>query len=105
MTKHACVKEQSICETSFFVEAAVDTTRAAYCLIECPKCLRKALAASEARTHLLRELLEKAEILMSIQRCRVNYTPCINPDYCNARDACCAGDPECVPLMERKDVP
>jgi len=97
VTKHAHVKGQSICETTFFVESAVDTTRSAYFDTECPKCLRQALKASEARTHVLADLLSKAEIAHSTQRCRVNNTACINPSYCDARDACCAGDPDCKP--------
>jgi hypothetical protein len=97
VTKHAHVKEQTICETTFFVESVVDTTRSAYFAIDCPKCLRQALAASEARTHVLRDLLSKAEILLSTQRCRVYDTACLNPAYCDARDACCAGDPDCKP--------
>ena len=105
MTKHARVKDQPICETAFFVEGAVDTTRAAYFVIDCPKCLRKALAASEARSHVLRELLSKAETFMSTQRCHVHHTPCINPDYCKAREACGAGDPGCVPPTDPKDAP
>jgi hypothetical protein len=97
VTKHANVKGQSICETTFFVESAVDTTRAAFFDTECPKCLRQALRAAEARTHVLRELLSKAEAVHGSQRCRIYNTVCINPTYCDARDACCAGDPDCKP--------
>jgi len=61
VSRHARVKEQPMCETTFFVESVVDTTRSAYFDIDCPKCLRQALAASEARTHVLRELLGKLE--------------------------------------------
>ena len=95
MTKHANVKAQLLCETTFFVESCVDTTRSAYLDIDCPKCLRQALRASEARTHVLRELLSKVETTLSSQRCRLYDTPCLNPAYCDARDACCAGDPAC----------
>ena len=97
MTRHARVKDQSICETTFFIEVAVDATRAAYFSIDCPKCLRQALAASEARSHVLRELLAKADNIQSSLRCRIYDTPCVNPAYCDARDACCAGDPDCKP--------
>jgi hypothetical protein len=31
-------------------------------------------------------------------KCRVYDTECINDRFCRARDACCAGDMECVPL-------
>ena len=97
MTKHVHLREQTICETTFYVEALVDQTRAAYFSIDCPKCLRQALAASEARSHVLRELLSKAEIAVVSRRCRINDTVCLNPAYCDARDACCAGDPDCKP--------
>ena len=97
MTKHARVKEQSICETTFFLEALVDQTRSAYLSIDCPKCLRQALAASEARSHVLRELLAKLEVSVESRRCRIYDTACLNPSYCDARDACCAGDPNCKP--------
>jgi len=30
-------------------------------------------------------------------KCRIYDTDCINPRFCNERDACCAGDPECRP--------
>lgn len=61
MTKHAHVKEQSICEAPFFVADVDETTRAAYRGIDCAACLRQALAASEARTRAIRELLAKVE--------------------------------------------
>jgi hypothetical protein len=31
-------------------------------------------------------------------QCRVYDTLCVNDRFCRARDACCAGDMECVPL-------
>ena len=101
MIKHVHVREQVICETTFYIEALVDQTRSAYFAIDCPKCLRQALAASEARSHVLRELLAKAENIQSSQRCRIADTLCINPAYCEARDACCAGDPNCLPDREK----
>jgi HEPN domain-containing protein len=30
-------------------------------------------------------------------KCRIYDTNCINPRYCDERDACCAGDPDCRP--------
>lgn len=39
------------------------------------------------------------------RRCRVYDTECINPSYCDAHDACCAGDPDCVPPSGREEVP
>lgn len=103
MTKHAYDKNQTICTTPFFVEAIVDTARSAYLSIDCPKCLRQALAASEARTHVLRDLLSKVETALSTRRCWVLNTVCLNPAYCDARDACCAGDPDCKP--EGEEIP
>ena len=61
MTKHVIVKEQAICETTFFVEAIDETSRAAFHDINCPACLRRALAAAEHRTQMLRDLLTKVE--------------------------------------------
>jgi hypothetical protein len=29
----------------------------------------------------------------------------VNPNYCDARDACCAGDPNCVSLPRREETP
>ena len=61
MSKHVLVKEQAICETTFFVEFIDETTRSAYRDINCAACLRQALAAAEQRAHVIRELLAKAE--------------------------------------------
>ena len=61
MTKHVLVKEQSICETSFYVESIDETTRLAYRDINCAACLRQAIAASEQRTQAIRDLLVKVE--------------------------------------------
>ena len=61
MSKHVLVKEQAICETTFFVEAVDETTRSAFRDISCAACLRQALAAAEQRTQVLRELLARVE--------------------------------------------
>lgn len=61
MIKHVLVKEQAICETTFFVEAIDETTRLAYRNINCSACLSQALAAAEQRTQVLRELLANVE--------------------------------------------
>lgn len=53
----------AICETQGSVEAVVDATRAIFGSVECPDCLRRAIAESEARMHVLRELLDKVEAL------------------------------------------
>lgn len=57
MTKHVFVKEQAICETTFFVESVDETTRSAYRDINCAACLRQSLAAAGQRTQVLHELL------------------------------------------------
>lgn len=61
MTKHALVREQSICETTFFVESVDEMTRSAFRDISCRSCLLQAIAASEQRTLALRDLLAKME--------------------------------------------
>lgn len=61
MSKHVFVKQQAICETSFFVEEIDQMTRSAFRDIDCAGCLRKALAAAEQRTRVLCDLLTKVE--------------------------------------------
>ena len=61
MTKHVHIKHQSICESPFFVASADEMTRTAFHDIDCADCLRQALAAAEARTRAIRELLVKRE--------------------------------------------
>lgn len=61
MTKHVLLRDQAICETSFFVESVDESTRSTYRDINCAACLRKALGASEARTRVLLDLIVKVE--------------------------------------------
>jgi len=61
LIKHVIVKEQAICESTFFVASLDETTRLAFRDIDCPACLRQALAAAEQRVHALRDLLAKVE--------------------------------------------
>lgn len=61
MTKHVLVKEQAICETTFFIAALDESTRSAFRDIDCAVCLRQALAAAEQRVRALREFLAKVE--------------------------------------------
>ena len=61
MTKHVRVREEAICESTFFVESIDESTRLAYRDIDCAPCLRRALVAAEQRTQVLRELLAKVE--------------------------------------------
>ena len=53
----------SICATEGTVDQVVDATRAVFGYVGCPACLRRAIAETEARGHVLRELLEKLEAL------------------------------------------
>ena len=53
----------AICATQGTVDEVVDATRAVFGGVDCPGCLRRAVAESEARTHVLRELLDKVEVL------------------------------------------
>lgn len=53
----------SICVTEGTVDMVIDATRAVFCYVDCPDCLRRAIAETEARGHVLRELLEKVEVL------------------------------------------
>lgn len=57
MKKHVRINTQTICESTFFVESALDTTRSAWRDIDCRACLLQGIAASEARTTLLRDFL------------------------------------------------
>lgn len=102
-TKHVLLKELAICETSFFVESIDEMTRLAYRNIDCVACLQRAIAASEQRTSVIRDLLAKVEA--EVKWCRVYDTECINPTFCDARDACCAGDPDCTPLKRKSAAP
>ena len=61
MSKHALVKEQAICETTFFIESVDESTRTAFRCVECRACLLQAIAASEQRTQAIRDLLAKLE--------------------------------------------
>ena len=61
MRKHVFIRDQAICETSFFVESIDKTTRLAFRDIDCKACLLQAIAASEQRTLILRDLLATVE--------------------------------------------
>ena len=93
---HAVHRDQALCETSFFVEGVDEATRSTYRGIDCGPCLRRALAAAEQRASVLRDLLALAEGAPA-KWCRAHDAPCLNPSYCDARDACCVGDPDCRP--------
>ena len=97
--KHMFFLLSPICEMASAVESIGASTRTIFDSVNCPDCLRRSIADVEARAQVLRDLLAKVEAL-AIKRCSVYDTACVNPSYCAARDACCAGDPDC-----RAEVP
>jgi len=92
--KHMLFIERPICKMASAVESISDSTRTIFDGVNCPDCLRRSIADVDARAQVLRDLLAKVEAL-AIKRCNVYDTACVNPSYCAARDACCAGDPDC----------
>ncbi len=61
MIRHVLAGDRQICSMDTFVAAIHATTRSIYQGIDCPACLRAAIAASEERTVVLRELLDRVE--------------------------------------------
>ncbi len=97
--RHIYVLKVPICELGSTGEA----TRQFYRGVDCLNCLRRMISDSDERARMLRELLAELEPTAD-RRCRVYDTACINPSYCDARDACCAGDPNCVPSSGRGEA-
>ena len=65
--------------------------------IDCPSCLRRMADKHEAVAAVFRARL--SDLMGGLrERCRVYDAACINPSYCDAKDACCAGDPNCQPV-------
>jgi len=54
-------------------------------------------ALDDLRSLLIDDLASEWDRQQRAQPCRIYDTTCINPSYCTVRDACCAGDPDCVP--------
>ncbi len=98
--KHMHSIDRPICELTSTAEMIGDTVRVIFGPVDCPACLRRAIVEAEERSRVLRDLLAKVEVKPEIKRCRAYDALCINPSYCDARDACCAGDPAC-----RAEVP
>lgn len=75
--------------------------------LDCQDCLHRMAAQHETLAAVFRarltaplEPLEPSDpVAERFKQCRVYDALCINPIYCDARDACCAGDPDC-----RKEV-
>jgi len=58
--------------------------------LDCVDCLWSMVTKLEAVAGTFRARL-------TLGTCRVHDAACINPNYCVARGACCAGDLDCVP--------
>jgi hypothetical protein len=67
--------------------------------VDCAECLRRMADKHSALADVFRTRLVKLKVaaVHAPRRCRVYDADCVNPSYCDAHDACCAGDPECVP--------
>ena len=92
------------CETSHYaavVEAHKDVEIYQLGDVDCPSCLRRMADKHQAIAAVFR-----ARLAARTQPCLI-YTKaaCINPSYCTARHACCAGDPDCVPVANREETP
>lgn len=61
--RHMHSIDRPICEADSSVEALGRATRMIYGGVECPDCIRRAIAEAEERARVLRELLEKLEAL------------------------------------------
>lgn len=70
--------------------------------VDCQSCLRRMVEKHEALAEVFRARLAA---LSGPKRCRVYDTACINASYCDAHDACCAGDPDCVPSAGCEETP
>jgi hypothetical protein len=69
------------------------------CATDCPDCLARMANKFAALTEVFRARLNAlAPTSAVIKKCRVYDTACSNPNYCDGRDACCAGDPDCRAL-------
>ena len=106
MTKHAHnVMDGQLCLRSHYtaiVEAHKDVEIYQLGDVDCPSCLRLMAEKHEALAEVFRGRLSKltptaADPKREAWRCRVYDAACINPSYCDARDACCAGDMNCRP--------
>jgi len=101
VTKHAhSVSDGKLCARSHYaaiVDAQKDVEIYQLGDIDCPNCLGRMADKHTALAEVFRDRLAN---LTAVKRCRVYDALCINPIYCDARDACCAGDPDC-----RAEVP
>lgn len=87
--------EDRLCAQSHYaaiVEAQKDVEIYQLGDLDCPECLRHMAEKHAALAEVFRARLV---VPTEAKRCRVYDTACINPIYCAAHDACCAGDPAC----------
>lgn len=86
-----------ICERSHYA-SIVDAQKASEIYhrgdFECADCLRSMVEKHVQIAEIFRARLASLTV-SSPKRCRIYGTACLNPTYCDARDACCAGDPDC----------
>lgn len=61
--RHMHSMDRPICEAESSVDALGRATRMIYGGVECPSCLRRAIAEAEERARVLQELLDKVESL------------------------------------------
>lgn len=62
-TRHMHAVDRPICEIASAIDLIGQATRSIYGLVDCTDCLRRAIAESEERGRVLRDLLDKAEAL------------------------------------------
>jgi hypothetical protein len=99
--KHVHKIEGQLCMLSHYVslvDAQKDVEVYQSGDVDCPDCLLRMAEKHEALAAVFRSRL--AALKSEVKRCRIYDTACLNPGYCDARDACCAGDPDC-----RAEVP
>ena len=99
MTKHAYRVAGKLCRQSHYaaiVDAQKDVEIYQLGDVDCPSCLARMADKHAALAEVFRaRLAALTEVKTEVKRCRVYDTACINSSYCDARDACCAGDPDC----------
>lgn len=89
------------------VEAQKDVEIYQYGDLDCADCLRRMVDKHSALAAVFHARLDKLTVVSDSDcvavQCRVYDAACLNPIYCDARDACCAGDPDCVPPSGREE--
>jgi hypothetical protein len=91
--------DEQLCEKAHYaaiVDAVKDVEIYQLGDVDCPSCLRRMADKHEGIAAVFRARL--ADLAGGLaDRCRAYDAACINPSYCDARGACCAGDPCCLP--------